>query len=78
MEEQRKILRPDGLASLGLARRETEILAWAAIGKTDAEIAVILDISARTAEPHARARLSQARRDHVAASRLAFGAHGEA
>ncbi|MDE2227845.1 MAG: hypothetical protein KGL11_02240 [Alphaproteobacteria bacterium] len=48
MEERRTALRPKDLASLGLTRREAEILAWLALGKTDGEIASILDISPRT------------------------------
>jgi DNA-binding CsgD family transcriptional regulator len=38
--------------SHGLTPRELECLRWVAIGKTDAEIAVILSISPRTARFH--------------------------
>jgi DNA-binding CsgD family transcriptional regulator len=48
LREQRGLLSADDLASVGLARREAEILSWVAIGKTDAEIADILAISPRT------------------------------
>jgi DNA-binding CsgD family transcriptional regulator len=48
LREQRTSLSADDLATLGLARREAEILAWVAVGKTDAEIADILGISPRT------------------------------
>jgi DNA-binding CsgD family transcriptional regulator len=48
LREQRTSLSADDLAALGLARREAEILAWVAIGKTDAEIAHILAVSPRT------------------------------
>ena len=48
MQEQRRTIRPEQLQSLGLAPRESEILAWVAAGKTDGEIASILAISPRT------------------------------
>ncbi len=48
MQELRTVMRPDDLASLGLARREAEILGWVAAGKSDGEIADILAISPRT------------------------------
>jgi DNA-binding CsgD family transcriptional regulator len=44
--------RPDALASLGLSRRETEVLAWVAEGKTNPEIAIILGANVRTIEKH--------------------------
>jgi DNA-binding CsgD family transcriptional regulator len=37
---------------LGLTRRESEVLSWAAHGKTNLEIAEILGMSARTAQKH--------------------------
>lgn len=42
----------DQLASLGLSRRETEILGWVAQGKTNPEIGMILGISPRTVQKH--------------------------
>jgi len=40
------------LVSLGLSRRETEVLLWVARGKTDAETSTILGISPRTVGKH--------------------------
>jgi len=48
LQEIHERLRPEELRPLGLTRREAEILAWAAGGKTDAEVAAILGISPRT------------------------------
>jgi DNA-binding CsgD family transcriptional regulator len=48
LHEERTTIAAEDLAALGLARREAEILAWVALGKTDAEIATILAISPRT------------------------------
>ena len=39
-------------ATLGLTRREAEVLHWIAEGKRDREIARIMGVSARTAEHH--------------------------
>jgi DNA-binding CsgD family transcriptional regulator len=39
---------PQDLAPLHLARRESEVLLWLAMGKTDSEIAQILGVSPRT------------------------------
>jgi len=43
---------PARLASLGLTRRETEVLAWAAKGKTNGEIGDLLGASPRTVQKH--------------------------
>lgn len=43
---------PKPLESLGISPREAEILFWTAQGKTNAEVAVILDISPATAKKH--------------------------
>lgn len=52
LEEQRPA-QPDGsLESLGLTRREAEVLAWVSEGKTNAEIGVILRASRRTVDKH--------------------------
>lgn len=44
--------RPEALSPLGLSRRETEVLAWVAEGKSNADIAVILGASVRTIDKH--------------------------
>jgi DNA-binding CsgD family transcriptional regulator len=49
-------LAADDLVALGLTPRQAEILAWLAVGKTDAEIAAILAISPRTVS-HTLARV---------------------
>ena len=41
LEEQITALSPHSLLSLGLTRREAEVLAWVAQGKTNAEIGVL-------------------------------------
>jgi DNA-binding CsgD family transcriptional regulator len=56
MQQERTSLSTQDLAPLGLARRETEILKWLACGKTDPEIALILNISTRTVN-HTLARV---------------------
>lgn len=43
---------PGRLASLGLTRRELEVLAWVALGKTNSEVASILRRSPRTVQKH--------------------------
>jgi DNA-binding CsgD family transcriptional regulator len=40
------------LAGYGLTPRESEVLAWVAKGKTNAEVGVILEMSARTVQKH--------------------------
>jgi DNA-binding CsgD family transcriptional regulator len=40
------------LKLLGLTRREAEVLAWVAQGKTNAEVAKILAMSSRTVQKH--------------------------
>jgi DNA-binding CsgD family transcriptional regulator len=78
MQEQRKILRATDLASLGLATREAEILAWVALGKTDVEIGVVLGISPRTVS-HTLERVYRKLgvETRMAAARLAFEAHAK-
>jgi DNA-binding CsgD family transcriptional regulator len=51
-KEEREALGADHLVSLPLTAREREILALVAGGKTNAEIGVILAISARTVQKH--------------------------
>lgn len=48
----RTAVAPDALASLGLTRRECEVLALVAEGKTNPEIAAILALRPRTAAKH--------------------------
>lgn len=43
---------PSALGSLGLTRRETEVLTWIAQGKTNYEIGVILSACTRTICKH--------------------------
>jgi DNA-binding CsgD family transcriptional regulator len=52
LEEQYLSIPPDALRPLGLTRRETEVLAWVAEGKTSAEIASILGLGRRAVEKH--------------------------
>ena len=52
LEEQRWAIDPAALSSLPLTRRESEILAYVAVGKTNPEIGIILGISWRTVEKH--------------------------
>lgn len=52
LEEQPVALRAQPLEALGLTRREAEVLAWVAEGKTNAEVATILGLSPRTVQKH--------------------------
>ena len=52
LEQQRTVLLPTSLESLGLSPREAEVLAWVAQGKTDAAIGTILQLSPRTVAKH--------------------------
>lgn len=52
LEEHRWAIDPAALSSLPLTRRESEILAYVAVGKTNREIGIILGISSRTVEKH--------------------------
>lgn len=52
MEESRAAFDPCALESLGLTRREVEILFWLTQGKTNAEISTILGSRTRTVEKH--------------------------
>lgn len=52
LEEDATRIDPSRLEHLGLARRETEVLAWVTEGKTNREIAAILGLSPRTVQKH--------------------------
>lgn len=52
LEEQSLRVPPATLAGLRLTGRETEVLTWVAQGKTNAEIGMILGMSARTVQKH--------------------------
>ncbi len=52
LEEQRTAPCTDRLRRFGLSEREMEVLGWAARGKTNPEIGVILNISRRTVQKH--------------------------
>jgi DNA-binding CsgD family transcriptional regulator len=52
LEERRTVPAAASLKSLGLTRREAEVLAWVAQGKTNAEIAAILGTRPRTVHKH--------------------------
>jgi DNA-binding CsgD family transcriptional regulator len=53
LEEDFTEVPTEHLAHLGLSRRETEILGWIVHGKSNPEIAMILNISVRTIHKHA-------------------------
>lgn len=60
----------------GFTLREIECLTWAAAGKSDAETAVILDLSAKTVNYHiegAKRRMNAASRTHAVASAFRLG-----
>ena len=48
LSERKLRIAPADIASLGLSPRETEVLAWLAHGKSNAEIAGILGLSPAT------------------------------
>ena len=52
LRERSMRVKPETLAALGLSRRETEVLTWVAEGKSNAEVATILDMSGRTVGKH--------------------------
>jgi len=73
LEEHRWAIDPAALSGLPLTRRESEILAYVAVGKTNREIAIILDISSRTVSKHVEhilERLGVETRTAAAASAL--------
>jgi len=52
LEQRHTAQSPASFESLGLSRREAEVLAWVAQGKTDAAIGTILSLSPRTVAKH--------------------------
>lgn len=52
LEEHRTTLGPAALDSLGLSRREAEVLRWVALGKTNVEVGGLLRLSPRTVQKH--------------------------
>ena len=52
LEEQRQRVSPTSLMTLGLTRRQAEILFWVIQGKTNPEIATILGVSTLTVRTH--------------------------
>ncbi|HEX7213380.1 MAG TPA: helix-turn-helix transcriptional regulator [Methylomirabilota bacterium] len=52
LEEHRTAPSSQGLMALGLTQREGEVLTWVAQGKSNEEVARILDLSQRTVEKH--------------------------
>jgi len=52
LEEHRWAIDPAALGALALTRRESEILAYVAAGKTNRDIGIILGISPRTVSKH--------------------------
>jgi DNA-binding NarL/FixJ family response regulator len=61
---------------VSLNERETEVLTWAARGKTSAEIAQIVDLAKRTVDFHAdnaRLKLNAATRMHAAVKAASCG-----
>jgi DNA-binding CsgD family transcriptional regulator len=52
LKEEAETLSPQALESLGLTYREGEVLYWVAQGKTNSEIALLLNISLRTVHKH--------------------------
>ncbi|MGH8058490.1 MAG: response regulator transcription factor, partial [Candidatus Entotheonellia bacterium] len=52
LEERRRTVSPATLKSLGLSRREAEVLAWVAQGRSNYAIGVILGISEPTVKKH--------------------------
>jgi DNA-binding CsgD family transcriptional regulator len=73
LEEHRSTIDPAALGALRLTRREPEVLAYVAVGKTNPEIGIILGISPRTVSKHVEhilGRLGVETRTAAAASAL--------
>jgi DNA-binding CsgD family transcriptional regulator len=52
LNEKRSDSSWNSLADCGLTPRESEVLAWVAKGKTNGEVAAILQLSSRTVQKH--------------------------
>ena len=52
LRERMTRIRAETLTTLGLTRRETEVLAWVAEGRSNGEIGTILGTSGRTVGKH--------------------------
>ena len=52
LSEEQPVFTPALLETLGLTRRESEVLRWVAEGKSNPEIGIILDLSPRTVGKH--------------------------
>jgi DNA-binding CsgD family transcriptional regulator len=52
LDEESNAFPPERLESLGLTRREAEVLGWVTLGKTNCEIGELCVISARTVQKH--------------------------
>ena len=64
---------PGGLASLGLTKREAEVLSWIAQGKGNYEIGMILGAKTRTVSKHVEHILSKLKvENRTAAAATAF------
>jgi len=59
MEEEQSPPANDSLTSLGLTAREAEVLGWISRGKTNQEIAIILDMQTPTVKKHVEHILSK-------------------
>lgn len=76
LEEKSPPLTADILSSLGLSRRESEVLVWVAQGKTNGEIASILSMSIGTVKKHlANVFQKLGVETRTAAAALALSAH---
>jgi DNA-binding CsgD family transcriptional regulator len=75
LEEQRTSIDPACVAPLGLTKRQAEVLAYVAMGKTNAEIAMVLNIGRRTVDKLVEqilARLGVENRTSAAAMALEY------
>jgi len=52
LQDEAPPLNVEALSALGLSRRESEVLAWVAQGKTNSEIAAALGINLGTVKKH--------------------------
>src|SRR5262245_45165899 len=74
VRERTRHVPPHALEPLGLTRRQAEVLAWLAQGKTNADIAAILSISPSTVARHVEAIFAALGvRTRTAAAAAAFG-----